>query len=100
MQKLELLMEKMYGRSTYGGIRAAINRHIRSPPHNRTLNLISADFHHSKQVFKATLKKLCVDGLDRTTHHQPISMADLTKLRHSDAMSTENQYTLQKKGLV
>lgn len=87
----------MYGRSTYGGIRAAINRHIRSPPHNRTLNLMSADFHHSNQVFKATLKKLCVDGLDRTTHHHPISMADLTKLRHSDAMSTENQYTLQKK---
>ncbi len=32
---------------------------------------MSTDFHHSNQVFKATLKKLCVDGLDQTaTIHQ------------------------------
>jgi len=88
---------KMYSRSTYSGIRAALNRHIRSPPFSRNISLTYKEFHKSCQVFQATLKKLSTEGLDTTTHHQAISEGDLTKLRSSDTFNEMNAYALQKK---
>ena len=87
-----------YSKSTYTGIRASINRHLRAPPHNRNICLMSnEDFHRSNQVFIAVLKKLKRDGFDKTKYYPAIAEADLEKLRQSEVFSRKQPRSLQKK---
>lgn len=88
---------KLYSRSTFSGIRSAINRHIRAPPFNRTISILNNEFHRSNAVFKATLKKLSVDGLDVTKHHEAISDGDLRKLRGTEVFHSNDPRALQKR---
>ncbi len=43
--------DKPYSKSTYTNVRAAINRHVRLPPHNRQINVMKdREFQRSNQV--------------------------------------------------
>ncbi|CAG2184722.1 unnamed protein product [Mytilus edulis] len=88
-----------YAKSTLVGIRASINRHLRAPPFSKTYSIMSDDsaFLKSNKMFLAMIKKVQREGMDRTKHHSSISEGDLHKLRSSDALSTQNPKTLQRK---
>ena len=87
-----------YGKSSFVGIRASISRHLKNPPHNKAFALMgNPDFHKSNQMFTAMLKLLKKDGLDKTSHYQPISENDLKLLKSSGILSNENPKSLQRK---
>lgn len=69
-----------YSRSTTNGIRASINRHLKSPPYSRQISLYSDKaFLKSNQAHEAVLKQLVKDGLDRPKSYDPITGNDLKK---------------------
>ncbi|CAC5400651.1 unnamed protein product [Mytilus coruscus] len=88
-----------YAKSTLVGIRASINRHLRTQPFNKTYFILYDDsaFLKSNKMFVAMIKKVQREGMDRTKHHPSISEGDLHKLRSSDALSIHNPRTLQRK---
>ncbi len=48
--------DKTYSKSTYTNVRAAINRHLRLPPHNRQINVMKdREFQRSNQVIRIGL---------------------------------------------
>ena len=69
-----------YQRPSLMGLRAAIQRQLRSPPYNRKdLNIITgADFHEANSMLDAYLKHLAKEGQLRPTEHkQPLTKQDL-----------------------
>ncbi|XP_034020262.1 uncharacterized protein LOC117504829 isoform X2 [Thalassophryne amazonica] len=88
----------LYSKSTYVGIRAAINRHLRGAPFHRAVSILNGPaFHQANSMFSAMLKKLKREGLHTTKHHDPISESDFQKLQASDVFSTDNPRGLQRK---
>ncbi|KAJ8316763.1 hypothetical protein KUTeg_005709 [Tegillarca granosa] len=89
---------KLYAKSTYVGIRAAINRHLSSPPHNKKFNILTdLDFHLSNKMFNSMLKKIQAEGLHKASHYPPITEGDMEKLRSSEILSLGSAKTLQYK---
>ena len=77
----------LYSKSTFVGIRASINRHLRAPPFDNTYSLMSdSSFHKSYQMFSAMLKQLQRERLDRVMHHPSISEGRLQRLRESGVL--------------
>ena len=88
----------LYSKSTFVGIRAAISRHLRSPPHSKSWSILdNAEFHKSNTMFKSVLRKLKKDGLDKTQHRSAMSESDLHKLRSSGLLSNDNPQSLLRK---
>ncbi|KAK3085003.1 hypothetical protein FSP39_022764 [Pinctada imbricata] len=89
---------ELYSKSTFIGIRASINRHLRNPPHNKSISIMeNKEFHKSNQMFLAVLKKLKQEGHDKTAHHPPISTNDLQLLHTTGVLSTDTPRSLQRK---
>jgi hypothetical protein len=89
---------KLYSKSAFVGIRASINRHLRSEPFNKRFNILTdSDFHVSNNTFKSVLKKLKNEGLDVSQPHKPISNEDLDKLRNSLVLSPDTPLSLVRK---
>ncbi|CAG2190470.1 unnamed protein product [Mytilus edulis] len=87
-----------YSKSTFVGIRASINRHLRAPPFNKTYALMDkSSFSKSNQMFSVMLKKFQREGLDKAKHHPFITEGDLQKLRDSDILSIKTPKGLQRK---
>ncbi|KAJ8304620.1 hypothetical protein KUTeg_018203 [Tegillarca granosa] len=89
---------KLYAKSTYVGIRAAINRHFSSPPHIKKFNILTdLDFYLSNQIFNSMLRKIQAEGLHKASHYLPITEGDMEKLRSSEILSLGSAKTLQYK---
>ena len=87
---------KFYAKCSFVGIRSAIHRHLRSPPFERNINILQdIEFHSANNVFIGMLRKIKTLGLDNAQHHEPISQADLAKIRCS--LSVDTPVQLQKK---
>ncbi|XP_046543606.1 uncharacterized protein LOC124253800 [Haliotis rubra] len=87
---------KYYSKSSFVGIRSAIHRHLRSPPFERNINILQdIAFHSANNVFLGMLRKIKTLGLDNAQHHEPISQADLAKIRNS--LSVDTPLQLQRK---
>ncbi|XP_041355514.1 uncharacterized protein LOC121373129 [Gigantopelta aegis] len=85
-----------YSKSSYVGLRAAIQRHLRQPPRERSINILQDnDFHTANNVFIAMLKKIKQLGLANPTHHEAISKEDLLKIRKQQ--SVDDPTKLQQK---
>ena len=87
-----------YSRSSLIGIRAAIQRHLESPPFNVTYSIISDTiFKPANLVFTGRKKQLRLEGKDKTYHKTPIQHGDMEKLYSSKTLSNENPTALQRK---
>ncbi|KAK6171906.1 hypothetical protein SNE40_018328 [Patella caerulea] len=72
----------MYSKSPFVGLRAAIHRHLRAPPYEQNINILSdREFHSSNNVFLSVIRKLKKEGLDKSSHHMSISDGDMIKIR-------------------
>ena len=92
---------RQYSKSSYINIRAAINRHLQSPPHSRQINIAhDRPFMSANHVFVGLLKDLKARGLDQTTHKTAISSEDMRKLYASGVLSEDNPRSLQCKVFV
>ena len=81
---------KMYSRSALIGIRSSINRHLQSPPYNRSLNISTDEsFMSSNQVLKAMMKKLKSEGKDTSKHHDSIDEGDIRKMYATNVLSND-----------
>ena len=79
-------------------IRSAIQRHIISPPHNRTISIVSdADFKPANLVFTGRLKQNRADGNDVTKHKDAIEPGDIVQMYASGTLSNESPKALQYK---
>ena len=89
---------ELYGKSAYINLRAAIQRHIISPPFNRTINILrDREFLPANQVFMGVLRKMKAEGRDVTQHKEPITEGDMKKIYESDALSTKTPMGLVRK---
>ena len=78
--------------------RAAIQRHIASPPFNRTISIISdAEFKPANLVFTGRLKLNRAQGNDKTKHKDAIESGDLAKMYSTETLSNKNPQALQYK---
>lgn len=90
-----------YGKSSYINLRAAIQRHITSPPYNRTINILrDADFLPANQVFMGVLRKMKAEGRDITKHKEAITEGDMGKLYESGVLNIETPLGLLRKVYV
>jgi hypothetical protein len=90
-----------YSKSGYINIRAAINRHLTSPPFNRTMNIMhDKEFLSCNQVFTGILRKLRETGKDLTTHKCAIPEGDMAKMYQTGTLSNENPLSLLRKVFV
>ena len=81
---------KMYSRSALIGIRSSINRHLQSPPYNRSLNISTDEsFMSANQVLKAMMKKLKSEGKDTSKHHDSIDEGDIRKMYSTNVLSND-----------
>ena len=88
----------MYQKNTYVGIRYAINRQLKESPWNRAIDLKKdKDFLVSNKVFNGMLRKLKMEGLDKTVHKAAIEEEDWKKLINSSILNVEEADGLQKK---
>ena len=93
--------ESHYSRSSYINIRAAINRHLQSPPHSRQINIAQdRAFMSANNVVIGLLKDLKARGMDQTTHKAAISAADMQKMYSSGVLSDDNSKSLQRKVFI
>ena len=88
---------KMYKKTSVINIRASINCHLTSPPHNRLLNINMHDreFMCANQVLGSVIKMMKKAGLDTSQHKSPILPGDIKKLYDSGTQSNENPKALQ-----
>ena len=87
-----------YSRSGYRNLWSGIQRHLQSPPYNRTVDLRNDKvFMTSNNVYEGKLKDLKKCGIDVTTHKNPISATDMAKIYDSDPLDTTNPVDLQRK---
>ena len=74
--------DKTFTPSAMVGLRAALHRHITTPPISRTMNIVhDKAFLRANQMFMAISKKYYKDGNNRPQHKQAIQPADMEKLR-------------------
>ncbi|XP_072018850.1 uncharacterized protein [Amphiura filiformis] len=86
-----------YSKSSLCNIRSGIQRHISSPPFQRTINIMhNEEFSNANNVFDGSLKKMKREGHDITKSHAAISEEDLDKLFAGDTLSTKNPVSLQR----
>lgn len=89
---------EQYLKSSLMCIRAAIQRHLQGPPHNRNINLVGGSaFSQANSIIKGTIKEMRKEGLDKTTRHSPIHPEDLKQIYTSGALLTTTPTTLQNK---
>ena len=89
-----------YSRSSLVGIRSGLNRHLTSPPFQRQINVMKdRAFMKSNQVLTGMIKQMKREGKDTSEHKDPISHADLKKLKESGVLSLSNPKCLQNKVL-
>jgi len=70
-----------FSKSGMINLRSGLNRHLRLPPHNRTLNLMrDREFQGANQVFLGKIRLNKQDGHDTSKARPSISEADLQKL--------------------
>ena len=90
----------IYSKSAYGNIRSAIQRHITSPPYNKTYSIMtSAQFKQANNVFKGQLKANRCSGLDKTQHITAITDNDMTRIKTHLMHNTQTPKGLQDKVL-
>lgn len=90
-----------YSRSGYRNIRAGLQRHLVSPPHNRQINIMSdIDFQKANQVFNGKIKGLKKEGKDVTKHKPAIAEEDMALFYKSGVLSDTNPTSLQRKVFV
>jgi hypothetical protein len=78
----------LYKRSSLENFRHGLNRYLRSPPFNKTVDIIKdVEFREANDNFRAALAELKQEGKGDTTHYPHISEADLHKLYSSDELS-------------
>ena len=86
-----------YSKSSINNIRAAIQRHLQSPPFSRQLNILQdKEFVSANNVFVGNLKRNKRQGCDTTKEYPVISEGDLDQLYSSGVFNTENPDGLQK----
>ena len=79
-------------------IRAAIQRHIISPPYNRTISIVSdVEFKPANLVFTGKLKQNRAEGNDTTKHKEAIEPGDIIKMYQSETLSNKSPKNLQYK---
>ena len=89
---------KLYSRSSLIGLRSGIQRHIESPPYNRTINIArDSDFKPANLVLKGRLKMNRAAGLDVTKHKDAIEPGDIAKMYDTKVLSNDNPKALQYK---
>lgn len=87
----------LYATNSFRGIRASINRHLRSEPFNRPLSLFTDPaFHKSNKVFKAMMRKITTESVKKE-RPPPISAQDMHKLMTSNVLSINTPKGLQNK---
>lgn len=87
-----------YSRPAMIAIRASLQRHLISPPHNRTISIVSdREFTAANQVFTGRLKINRADGNDTTKHKAVIEAGDIAKMYESHTLSNANPVALQNK---
>lgn len=92
---------EMYGKSSYVNLRAAVHRHITSPPYNRPFNILrDVQFQSANQVFMGVLRKMRVEGKDVTKHKEAITEGDMKKLYESGVLNTDTPMGLLRKVYV
>ena len=92
---------ELYGKSSLINLRAALHRHITSPPYNRKFNILrDVEFQSANQVFMGVLKKMRVEGKDITHHKEAITEGDMFKLYKSGTLSNNSPLALQRKVYV
>ena len=78
-----------YSKSGLTNIRASIQRHLVSPPHNRSINIIKdRDFTSANSVIQGQIQKLRKEGKDITRHKTPIEPEDFAKIMASLDLKT------------
>ena len=89
---------KPYSRTAMQSIRAALQRHIISPPYNRTISIVSdAEFKPANLVFNGRLKQNRAAGHDTTKHKDAIEPGDIIKMYSSGTLSNKTPKALQYK---
>lgn len=87
-----------YSRSALLGIRAAISRHLTSPPFSRHISLMSdRACMSSNHVMLGSIKICEKAGKDVTGHMQAVSEGDIEKLYSSGVFDLDKPETLQNK---
>ena len=87
-----------YSKSTLVGIRAAINRFLRLPPHKRSSNIMTSEkFSSSNKMLYAVIKDLKKEGLDTSKHYPAISEIDLQKVKDKNSFNLNDPSELQQK---
>ena len=70
-----------YGKSALINLRASIQRHISSPPYNRTMNIMKdRDFIPANHVLQGVLKTNRLQGRDKTQHKKPLEAEDMSRI--------------------
>jgi hypothetical protein len=89
---------KEYSKSALVGLRAAVNRHLTSPPVSRNVNIMNdRAFMGSNQVLSGLIKTLKREGKDMSKHKEPICDEDIEKLYNSGLFSDSSPKTLENK---
>ena len=87
---------KWYSKSSYIGIRAALQRHLRGEPFNVVYNLVDdVAFKNSNEVLTGIFKKISREGLDKVKHHNPIELGDLVTFRTTGTIGIHSPRALQ-----
>lgn len=87
-----------YSKSALVGMRAAVGRHLNSPPFERKVNITKdSDFMSSNHVLMGQIKNQKRKGLDITSHKEPLSEGDLNKLYSTGVLSTKSPLSLLRK---
>ena len=70
-----------YGKSALINLRAALQRHLTSPPHNRIIDIANdREFTLANNLLKAQIKVIRLEGRDRTTHKKAIGTGDMDRI--------------------
>ena len=86
-----------YSASSMRCTRAAIQRHLKSAPFNRTFNIMSDPiFNSANKVYTAKLKLIKREGSRPPKHRGRIAEGDLRKMMESDALEPSNPIGLQR----
>lgn len=92
---------QLYTKNALLNLRSAINRHLTSPPFNLKINIgHDKEFQTANQVFSGILKKMRVDGKDKTQHKDAITEGDMAKMYDTEILSDNDPFSLQRKVFV
>ncbi|VDI49286.1 Hypothetical predicted protein [Mytilus galloprovincialis] len=87
-----------YSKSALVGIRAAIARHLASPPYNCNVNIMKDNtFMTSNHVITGMIKTLKRTGKDFIMHKKPVAEDDIQRLYSSGVFNIDTPVTLQNK---